>query len=175
MNNRSTILYIDANEIWEPVIGFDRNYAVSNLGRLVYLEDAQRGWVRAGMEIKQHMHPLGYHYIATTVGHARKKPWVHVIVAAAFLGPRPDGYEVNHIDRNKSNNALSNLEYITHKQNLRHSYEDIYLSWTRPRKVTDVQIAEMTTLYRSGQYLQREIAAMYGISQCYVSVLIRAA
>ena len=44
--------------------------------------------------------------------------FVHVLVAEAFLGACPDGYEIDHVDGNKSNARLSNLEYVTHSENL---------------------------------------------------------
>lgn len=59
-------------------------------------------------------------------GHLRVDLWrdgkrcrrgVHVLVLAAFVGPRPDGLEVRHIDGNPENNRLSNLEYGTSSEN----------------------------------------------------------
>lgn len=49
---------------------------------------------------------------------------IHVLVAEAFICPRPPGYEVNHIDLDKRNNHASNLEWTTHGQNLRHASEN---------------------------------------------------
>ncbi|MDX3713446.1 HNH endonuclease signature motif containing protein [Streptomyces europaeiscabiei] len=42
---------------------------------------------------------------------------MHQIVAAAFLGPRPDGHDVRHLDGNPLNSALSNLSYGTRSEN----------------------------------------------------------
>ena len=47
---------------------------------------------------------------------------VHRLVAETFLGPIPDGYEVNHKDGNKLNNCVTTLEYITHSENVLHSF-----------------------------------------------------
>ena len=44
---------------------------------------------------------------------------VHRMVAEVFLGPCPDGHEVDHIDGNKQNNSLSNLQYLTKEENIR--------------------------------------------------------
>lgn len=48
---------------------------------------------------------------------------LHSIVAEAFLGPRPRGKVVNHIDGNKWNNEAKNLEYLTREENLKHARE----------------------------------------------------
>ena len=46
---------------------------------------------------------------------------VHKLVAAAFIGPRPEGLEINHIDGDHQNNAASNLEYCTQSENMKHA------------------------------------------------------
>lgn len=60
----------------------------------------------------------GYH--TTTVGN--RNSLVHRLVAHAFLGPPPSGdlYEINHLDGNKSNNRVDNLEYVSRAQNMLH-------------------------------------------------------
>jgi hypothetical protein len=45
----------------------------------------------------------------------------HVLMMSTFVGPRPEGLVINHIDGNKHNNLLSNLEYCTNLENERHS------------------------------------------------------
>lgn len=42
-------------------------------------------------------------------------------MAKYFLGKRPDGYAINHIDGNKQNNSIDNLEYVTYKENIAHA------------------------------------------------------
>lgn len=61
-------------------------------------------------------------YLAVKVWDGRQLHTVHVhqVVADAFLGPCPEGYEVNHKDLDKANNASDNLEYLTHRANMHH-------------------------------------------------------
>lgn len=48
--------------------------------------------------------------------------YIHGLVAEAFLGPRPEGYQVDHKDGNRSNNHVSNLEYVTHRENIKRAW-----------------------------------------------------
>lgn len=45
--------------------------------------------------------------------------YVHDLVAETFIGPRPEGFDIDHIDGNRSNNHYTNLEYVTRKENVR--------------------------------------------------------
>lgn len=47
---------------------------------------------------------------------------VHRAVALAFLGPRPEGYQINHKSGDKHDNTVGNLEYLTCRQNIRHGW-----------------------------------------------------
>jgi hypothetical protein len=60
---------------------------------------------------------IGYLQVGLQVNGKRVRKYVHRLVAEAFLGICNSGLEVNHIDADKSNNRLTNLEYITHSQN----------------------------------------------------------
>ena len=63
-------------------------------------------------------------YLTITAGKSkRSRIRVHTVIADAFIGKDNPSYEVNHIDLNRKNNNIENLEYLTHIENVRHSSE----------------------------------------------------
>ena len=59
----------------------------------------------------------GYWKVHVRIRGNSKQVYVHRLVAECWLGDCPIGYEIDHIDRNKSNNHHSNLRYVTHSEN----------------------------------------------------------
>lgn len=104
------------NEVWKPVDGFP-NTEVSNLGRVKSLF---RGQDRIR---KTQAHQCGYEVVKLQCGNFRKWCRVHVLVMEAFIGPKPKGWDVNHIDGCKQNNRLENLEYVTRSYNHKHAFQ----------------------------------------------------
>lgn len=111
--------------LWEewrpvPVPGYEAHYEVSNLGRIRRASPAKR--TRPGNLLKPRPTRLGYLMAAIyDAEHQRVDKPVHVLVAGAFVGPCPVGYEVNHKDGDKANNTVANLEYRTHAENMQHA------------------------------------------------------
>lgn len=100
-------------EVWKDIPGYWGLYKVSSLGNVKSL--------RYGMI----MTPSGSPYKTVTLSRygVQTTKRVHRLVAEAFV-ENPHGYKfVNHKDENKANNAASNLEWCTHQQNCRYSYE----------------------------------------------------
>lgn len=106
-----------AAEEWRPVLGGD--YEVSSLGGVRRARPGRRTSV--GRPMKPVLMRIGYLMVAPTVNGRNRRMYVHRLVAEAFLGPCPDGCEVNHIDGCKTNNTVENLEYVTHAENMRHA------------------------------------------------------
>jgi hypothetical protein len=144
-----------ASEEWRDVAGYNGLYKVSNLGRIHS--------VRANRLLKPNPQrrkdrKQGYLYTFFSDSGHRKRPVVHRIVAKAFLGPCPTGYQVNHIDGDKHNNRATNLEYVTGSQNMRHSYKVLGQQPTRllgescpVHKLTDRTVREVRTRHASGE------------------------
>lgn len=96
-------------EEWRPVPGWP--YEVSNLGRVRRAGSAR--------PLAPGVSPKGYELVCLCRDGQCKSVRVHVLVAAAFLGPRPRGYHINHKDANPRHNAATNLEYVTPRENIR--------------------------------------------------------
>lgn len=112
-------------EIWKPVYGYDGLYIVSNTGRIKSV--ARIVWrSRNGMlpvkerELSQYIDRYGYMCVSLQKNKQRTTHTVHRIVLESF-DYNPDGLQVNHKDGNKFNNNLSNLEWVTPKENIQHA------------------------------------------------------
>ena len=104
-------------EVWKPISGFEKHYEVSNLGRVKRLTGFS-----AGQCLRPGISGTKYPNVVLHVHNKRNTRRIHLLVAEAFLGPRPKGYEVNHKDGNKQNAAASNLEYVTPSENHLHAF-----------------------------------------------------
>lgn len=107
-------------ERWRPVVGFEDRYEVSSLGRvrsLARIDSLGRQVPRR--ILKAPLTPYDYPRVTLHLNGARSKARVHVLVAEAFLGPRPSGMEVCHVDGDPANNAVTNLRWDTHRSNQR--------------------------------------------------------
>ena len=114
-------------EIWKDIEGFEGMYQISNFARVKSLPRKRKfgNQTRIIPEIimKVHAKPSGYKYIKLNdVPRHQITKHIHRLVAQAFI-PNPENKEdVNHIDGNKANNVVTNLEWVTRSENVLHSY-----------------------------------------------------
>lgn len=109
----------DLPEEWRPVRGYEGKYEVSNRGNVKRICKGRGS--KPGRIIHQCDHVAGYKIVSLWKDNRGKSYLVHRVVAAAFSGEIPDGFEINHIDGNKTNNRSDNLEIITRHENIRHA------------------------------------------------------
>jgi hypothetical protein len=103
-------------EQWRPIEGTDGKYEVSNFGRV------RTNGKRPGL-LTLTKQKSGYRYAMIEIDGKSCNRRVHRMVAQHFL-PNPDNMkEVNHKDGNKDNNHVSNLEWCTRSNNVKHSFD----------------------------------------------------
>lgn len=113
-------------EVWRHVIGYEGRYMVSNLGRVQSIgrEVDYPNGVKINLSkriLKLTTHKYGYKIASMNMNGHNKKVGVHILVAKAFI-PNPDNKpQVNHIDGDKANNNVSNLEWVTSAENASHN------------------------------------------------------
>jgi hypothetical protein len=161
-------------EIFKDVAGYDRLYAVSDMGRVKSLGRTvrRRNGTIAVREciLKPQVRPDGYLEVGLHAKGKQRAYKVHKLVAAAFIGPCPDGQQCCHSDGNPANNAVSNLRYDTPAGNnadkLLHGTSNRGVRHSR-NKLTEAQVLCIRADTRS----QRIVAAEYGIHWVTVSAI----
>lgn len=150
--------------IFKPVIykGIKTNYDISNRGGILINNISKQ-------VLKPYFDKDGYLMVSISVGINRVTCSIHRLVAMTFI-PNPEHKpEVNHIDGNKQNNDVSNLEWVTRKENMDHA---IRTGLTNPigeannaSIYTEKQIREACELMQDPKNKPRDIARMTKISR----------
>lgn len=157
---------LSEREIWQPVLGdWGLRYEASSHGR-VFSKISKR--ILALRHRKS-----GY----VAVKFSGREFRLHRIVWEAFNGKIPDKMEINHIDGDKKNNRLDNLECVTRSQNLKHAYAtglmDVSGDKNPNAKLTASDIEEIRRIYAGGKYGYTKIGKMYNVSRYTIRDIIR--
>lgn len=176
---------MSADEIWKDIAGHEGRYQVSNMGRVKSLVKPYR---RMEKVLKGSPNTTGYILVQLQNGkEGRHSLLVHRLVMMAFE-PREDmsELEVNHKDLDTSNNKLSNLEWMTARENKDHFYASSKFR-DNPRtkttgsnhhlsRLTDDKVLEISKRWETvgGAYGQTsKIAREFGISEGAVRQIVR--
>ena len=114
-------------EFWLPVRGYENMYEVSNFGNVRSLDrivGARSGGQRfqKGALLKPGMDSRGYLQVCLNKDGSHKMHLVHRLVVKAYMANDGVRNDVNHIDSNRTNNNLENLEWVTKSENQLHAY-----------------------------------------------------
>ena len=146
------------SETWKDVVGFEGLYKVSNKGNIYSVERRDsRGNRCGGRILKTKYGGKGYRQVNMYKNGKSKTTFVHRIVADAFI-PNPENLpQVNHIDEDKDNNNVKNLEWCTHKHNMNHGTlkERTAQALSKKVKATNIKTGEFLT-FNSAKEAERE-------------------
>ena len=152
---------------WRVIKGEEGRYAVSDAGEVMAMNFANLG-VPGILKPNKNR---GYFTIQLS---NRKRRTIHRLVAEAFIGPRPVGMQINHKNGIKNDNRLSNLEYCTPSENMKHCFATGLQSNVGERhsraKLTDAKIIEIRRMLALG-FSQIEIGATMGVSSSAISLI----
>lgn len=123
-------------------------------GRLQVLRDGTILSTRKGSLKKLTPTDNGKGYKTVSMGRSKPRAYIHRIVAETYI-PNPNGYrEINHIDGNKANNAVENLEWCDRSYNLKHSYAHGLHDYTKAVKAMKKSHAKPIRIIETGEVFE---------------------
>lgn len=149
MNNNSNLESVEKE--FRKIKSLYYLYEISDDGRIFRN-------VKSKKILKQYKNNQGYWFISVSIKEKKIYKTVHSIVAECWLGDKPTGYEIDHIDRDKNNNDYRNLRYVTH------SYNNINrkISWNIPVQISnDYDNQCFTTLRDCAVYISNQVNKSY--------------
>lgn len=133
-------------EIWKDIKGYEGFYQVSNMGRVksvdrVYTTNNRWGGISHKCQKGRVLKPFTINsgYLIIHLGR-KKKCLIHRLVYEAFMGPIPEGMQVNHINEDKKDNRLENLNLMTPKEN--HNWGTGHIRAGKKQKKPIIQIKD---------------------------------
>ena len=154
-------------EVWKPVVNYEGLYEVSNKGNVKSLNFARSGSEKI---LKARVNSNGRLFTTLSKNKKKKHYTIHSLVAQAFIGERPKGYDVCHIDGDKCNNNLKNLKYDTRSQNNIDIYR--YGSKNPNGKLSPDEVIELRKMYATGKYTHKDLAEIFKVNQSNISKII---
>ena len=167
------------DEQWQDIKGYEDLYQISNLGNartkkrvITYSTGARHNYdsVIKNQRIKYD----GYHRVTLSKESVKKTFSVHRLVAEHHIKRVEGKNEVNHKSGDKTDNSVYNLEWVTNTENMKHAHQNGFIKYSNGEKhmwskLKEHEVFEILDFVKNTNMLQREIAALYGVSHSVVS------
>ena len=149
-------------EAWMPVPGFEGLYSASNMGRM---RSEKRGILSPSKGVG------GYLHISLYRRGKRIPTTIHSVVASAFLGARPAGFDVCHINGDREDNRAGNLLYGSRKENMSHTIS--HGTHRSGEKINFTKLSESDVEEIRGNKTagNRDLAKLYGVTHSNISAI----
>lgn len=160
--------------------GFEDLYSIDEFGNVIshsrWHNAGRCGYLTKERQLKK-VDFSGYHIVFLTKNRKAKYFFIHRLVAQAFI-PNPENKPfVNHIDGDKLNNHVSNLEWCTAKENCVHAHETGLVNCSGEShvlsKLTESQVQEIRKRYKNEKISHRKLAEEYSVSHMLIGKIIR--
>ena len=156
---------------WRSIKGYEGIYEISDTGLVRNLRVDSKNRTYPGKILTPGKTVSGYPFVFLSVNGKSKNNMIHRLVATAFI-PNPHNLpEVNHIDGNKENNNVSNLEWCTRKENLKHAVDNglRYSQCNIIRGVKMITPEKQILLFKS----MKDCCDYFGFTKCWLGNYIR--
>lgn len=147
-------------EIWKDIKNYENLYQISNFGRV--------------KSFAKHFHkekiltPIlanGYYQIGIRKNSIRKYLKIHRLIAEVFINNPYNKPCINHKDGNKLNNDIDNLEWVTHKENIRHAINiGLRLSWSGDKNPRNKLSKKDVDFIRKSSINTKDLSIMFNVS-----------
>ena len=178
------------SEKWKYINNYEEKYKVSNTGKVKGIDRKDSmGRPVKGVVLKPNMSNSGYEQVGLSLNGIKTKFYVHRLVAKAFISNPNNKPCINHLDGDKRNNKVNNLEWTTQSENHKHAFKNGLRKITKSQKnaiskanrgfnnkhskLTNKQVLEIRKLYKSEDLTTKEIADLYNITFSNVAQIVR--
>ena len=162
-------------EIWKKINNY--SYEISNKGNVRRIHKKGTYYILKSYFDKT----TGYCHINLSKNGVVKHRSVHSLVLETFTGKRPKKHVANHKDCNKTNNNISNLEWITKSGNFIHAIENGKAKVLPPMvgeqharaKLSEKDVLEIRRLHKENKLDYKQLASMFSVSDFTISDIIK--
>lgn len=155
---------------WRPIPGFEGRYSITRDGRV---------WSHSREKYHKTPHwmtgSMTKGYWAVNLDETNRK-YIHHLVMMTWGEPRPSpAHEINHRDTNKLNNHISNLEWLTHVQNVQHATINGLMTRGNAHgmaKLTEIEVLDIRRRYAGGEK-QMTLASEYNVHFSTIHLIVK--